>query len=257
MMNTKKTITLSHIDYTGKDYIRIDFAFDKKIINLIKKFGKVKWSMKNRSWIFHNENDNLNSIISIFEEVAKVIYIPADKKHDIKRIEEHTNFMSNPFSEYSSLFISYSFVDKDFVHRLNDSLRNSGVNTFLWEKDAPFGETLKNIMYENVHQYDRVLFVASENSIKSPACQYELSQARHRQDKLWKTILFPIHIDSFLFEISKENIRPREMIEEYWKNIGELREINSLDFTDIVDLPDDDKRFKNKINILLKNLKND
>ena len=254
-MKTKKKITLSHIDYTGRDFVRIDFAYDKDIIELIKDFKKARWSMKNRSWIFHNVGNNLKNLIGSLEKIAEINYIPVNQKSDIKSIDDHTTFMSDPFSEYSSLFISYSFVDKDFVHKLNELLRKYGVNTFLWEKDAPFGETLKNIMYENVHKYDRVLFVSSENSLKSPACQYELSQTRERQDKLWKTILFPIHIDNFLFDVRKDNIRPRDMIEEYWKNICELRGINSIDFTDVIDLLDSDK-FENKIKILLKNLKN-
>jgi hypothetical protein len=85
-------------------------------------------------------------------------------------------------------------------------------------------------MSENINFYDRVLFIASENSIKSEACQYELTNARVKQDKLWKTIFIPIHIDDYLFSLQKDEIRPREKREEYWENIKDLREVNSLDF---------------------------
>lgn len=129
-----------------------------------------------------------------------------------------------------SVFISYSFNDKEFANKLNDSLKRKGVFTFLWEKNAPGGKRLKSIMSENINSYDRVLFIASENSIKSEACQYELTNARAKQDKLWKTIFIPIHIDDFLFTLQKEEIRPRHKRDEYWENINDLREINSLDF---------------------------
>ena len=254
-MVINKTITLSHLDHIGNDCIRIDFAYDPEIIKIIRDIKSARWSQKNTCWFIINENDNLKILLDSLERIAKVNYIPSGQKAVIKKINDHTTFMSDPFSEYSSLFISYSFKDKLFVNKLNDSLRENGVNTFLWEKDAPIGETLKDIMFENVHKYDRVLFVASENSIKSPACQYELTQAREKQDKLWKTILFPIHIDNFLFEIRKESVRPKDKTDEYWMNICELRNINSLDFIEISALFDKDK-FDQKIKILLKNLRN-
>lgn len=129
-----------------------------------------------------------------------------------------------------SVFISYSFNDREFANRLNDSLKRKGVFTFLWEKNAPGGKRLKSIMSENINSYDRVLFIASENSIRSEACQYELTHARLKQDKLWKTIFIPIHIDDFLFSLQKDEIRPIDKREEYWKNIEDLRDVNSLDF---------------------------
>jgi hypothetical protein len=254
-MITKKSITLSHLNHLGNDCIRFDFAYDQKIVKTIVNSKFARWGQSIQCWYIKNERNNLKILSESLEKIAKINYIPAEKISEIKRINEHSGFMSDPFAEYSSLFISYSFKDKIFVNKLNDSLCENGVNTFLWEKDAPFGEPLKEIMNENVHKYDRVLFIASENSLKSPACQFEISEARKKQDKLWKTVLFPIHIDNFLFEIKKENIKPRDKVDEYWLNICELKEINSLDFSDISAILDNDK-FYHKIKILLKSLKN-
>jgi len=243
------------MEHKGKDCIRIDFAYDSEILKIIRDSKIAMWSRLNICWYIINEKNNLKVLSKNLEKAGNVKYIPFGQKADIIRINDHKTFMSDPFSEYSSLFISYSFKDKKFVNKLNDSLCEKGVNTFLWEKDAPIGETLKDIMFENVHKYDRVLFVASENSLKSSACHYELTQAREKQDKLWKTVLFPIHIDKFLFTVRKENIRPKNMADEYWNNICELRDINSLDFTDISANIDKDK-FDKKIKTLLRDLKN-
>jgi len=133
--------------------------------------------------------------------------------------------------ELQSAFISYSFKDKEFALALNQALLMKGVVTFLWEKDAPGGKPVLTIMSENVQKHERLVFIASKNSIRSEACQFELSEGRRKQERNWETILFPIHIDPFLFEVKPEDIRPREKREEYWTNIQELRAINSLDFS--------------------------
>lgn len=252
-MTTKKMILFSHVNHRGNDCIRVDFRFDLEILKIIKQYSWTRWSQSLKCWFFVNENENLQTLTESLDKIAKVEYNSIGQKFDSERLKNDMPFSANPFSEFSSLFISYSFKDKEFVNQLNDSLNWNGVNTFLWEKDAPFGESLKNIMFENVHKYDRVLFVASENSLKSQACHYELTQAREKQDKLWKTILFPIHIDDFLFKVSKENIRPRDKADQYWLNICELREINSLDFTEL-SVAFDKVKFDEKIDKLLINL---
>ena len=132
--------------------------------------------------------------------------------------------------EYQSIFISYSFKDKQFAKNLFDQLKLKNIETFLWEYDAIGGETLPNIMSNNIKNKDRILFIASANSIKSKACQFELSQGRKKQAESWKNVLFPIHIDNFLFEVKKDDIRPKEFQDEYWENIEELKNLNSLDF---------------------------
>jgi uncharacterized protein YjbI with pentapeptide repeats len=133
--------------------------------------------------------------------------------------------------DFKSVFISYSFKDKTVAHLLNEELSKRGIKTFLWEKDAPGGHTLKDIMSSNIKRHDRILFIASSNSIRSQACQYELSEGRKKQELTWENIFFPLHIDNFLFEVTKEIIRPIDKAEEYWGNIEELKRVNSTDFS--------------------------
>lgn len=140
-----------------------------------------------------------------------------------------------------SVFISYSFKNKDFAKRLNNSLMSKGVITFLWEKDAPGGKGLKTIMKENVSKFDRVLFIASKDSLRSQACQFELTEGRKKQEKLWQDIYFPIHIDNYLFELQKEDIRPLNLQEEYWNNIQELKNLNSVDFSSFIENYNEDE----------------
>lgn len=154
--------------------------------------------------------------------------------------------------EYQTLFISYSFKDKIFANRLNDSLTKKGISTFLWEKDAPVGKGLKKIMKEGVKKQDRLLFIASVNSIKSKACHFELTEGRKKQELLWQEILFPLHIDNYIFDVNKYDIRPLESQQEYWSNILELREISSIDFSNVMETSDE---FEKKVMELIKGLK--
>lgn len=134
--------------------------------------------------------------------------------------------------EFQSIFISYSFADKQFAKTINEELMRRGILTFLWEKDAPGGKPLKKIMEKGVKEKDRVLFIASKDSLKSEACHFELTQGRKKQEKTWEDVLFPIHIDNYLFEVSKDKIRPIEVQIEYWKNIEELKSLHSIDFSE-------------------------
>ncbi len=137
--------------------------------------------------------------------------------------------------EFQSIFISYSFADKQFARTINEELMRRGILTFLWEKDAPGGMALKKIMEKGVKEKDRVLFIASKESLKSKACHFELTEGRRKQEKTWEEVLFPIHIDNYLFEVSKDQIRPLEVQEEYWKNIEELKSLHSIDFSNFHD----------------------
>ncbi len=168
-------------------------------------------------------------------------------------IKEYVHGLTNEI-RFQSVFISYSFKDKIIAKKLNASLIEKGILTFLWEKDAPGGKGLKRIMRENVEKYDRILFIASKDSLKSEACQFELSEGRRKQEKLWEEIYFPIHIDNYLFEVNKEDIRPIKNQEEYWENILELRRLNSIDFMEFVG-DFDRNRYDEKLYYLVRDLK--
>jgi len=132
---------------------------------------------------------------------------------------------------FSTVFISYSFKDSEFAKKINDSLNNQGIRTFMWEKDAPGGKPLEDIMTSGIGAHDKLLFIASEFSIRSKACQFELTTARKKQELSWENVFFPITIDDYLFKVKKNQIRPVELANEYWENIEEIKRVNALDFS--------------------------
>jgi len=233
---------ISHFDFKEKDTLRIDVEYNGQIVQRIKTFNLIKWSPECRCWYVINENDNLKKLKSLFADYKNVTYL--EKGISIKSIK------------YYSVFISYSLKNSEFAKKLNNNLKAFGIKTFLWEIDAPSGKRLKEIMTDKIIEFDKLIFISSEYSIKSEACQFELSNGRLKQDKLWKTILFPIHIDDFLFKLKKSEIRPIEKKEEIWKNITELRDINSADFTFYSENEYDNDNFNKKIKKLVSDLKN-
>ncbi|EHQ24600.1 toll/interleukin-1 receptor domain-containing protein [Mucilaginibacter paludis] len=146
-----------------------------------------------------------------------------DVKEKVKDISSEIHF--------KKIFISYSFKDKAFATILNGVLNKNGVKTFLWENDAPGGQYLEDIMRKNVHEHETILFIASESSLRSKACQFELSEGRRKQEETWSNVFFPIHIDHYLFEVLENQIRPIDKAKEYWENILELKRTNSKDFS--------------------------
>jgi uncharacterized protein YjbI with pentapeptide repeats len=170
------------------------------------------------------------------------------ESHNIKEIIQSA---TKP-QEYQSVFISYSVKDAEFGRELNKVLMGLGVKTFFWEVDAPGAKKLKKIMKDNIRKYDKFLFLASENSLISEACHYEISEARSKYYKTWKEIFIPIHIDDYLFRVEREDI-PLKFISDYWENIQQVKEFHSLDFTEI--LSEDITNSKNFL-LLLRCLKN-
>ena len=170
---------------------------------------------------------------------------------DFKKIVSE---MTTP-KKFSTVFISYSFKDSVLVLKINDALNSRGVKTFLWEKDAPAGKALNDIMSSGITSHDKLIFIASERSIKSKACQFELTTARKKQESSWENAFFPITIDNFLFTVQKFHIKPTEYADEYWKNIEEIKQVNALDFSRFHNKKFTAKKFEEYIDKIIEGLK--
>jgi uncharacterized protein YjbI with pentapeptide repeats len=253
-----------HIDFidctlSNNYFVNIDFK-DLKFKNSTQLNLNVFKNCKNCS---HSFDSSISAFGQEYNSIDLQTIIQSDNfsAHNLKSLfgilePDIKNYVFGLTTEIKlqSVFISYSFVDREFAKHLNQSLMSKGVLTFLWEKDASGGKQLKSIMKENVEKFDRILFIASKNSLKSKACQFELTEGRLKQEKLWKDIYFPIHIDNYLFEIQKGDIRPLENQKEYWKNICELRNLNSIDFSVFIDNYNS-KDYENSILKLVHDLK--
>lgn len=101
--------------------------------------------------------------------------------------------------EYYSCFISYSSRDQDFVAKLYNDLRDSGVRSWLDEKDLRIGDSLSGQISRAIEAHDKVLLVLSQASVGSPWVHQEVRNALSLEAEQKRVFLFPIRIDDAVF----------------------------------------------------------
>ena len=101
--------------------------------------------------------------------------------------------------KYHSCFISFTDADDNFSRKLRDDLLDKGVRCWRWKEDAKWGGTLMRQVDENIRDYDRLVVVCSENSLKSEPVIREIERALQREQSDGKEVLFPIRLDDSLF----------------------------------------------------------
>ncbi len=124
-------------------------------------------------------------------------------------IEYIPSLVSAPFSYYSC-FISYSHKDERFCKRLYNDLLGAGVRTWFFPEDATMGETIWGEIDRAIKIYDKLVVVCSKESLNSVPVLREIERGLQREDDdrkdddddddKKKNVLFPITIDSYIFE---------------------------------------------------------
>jgi uncharacterized protein YjbI with pentapeptide repeats len=104
-----------------------------------------------------------------------------------------------PF-EFYKCFISHSSSDMDFCKRLHADLQNEGVRVWFFPEDARTGCGVWDEIDKNIKIYDKLMVVCSEKSLQSEPVLREIERALQREDRERKPILFPIAIDSYIFD---------------------------------------------------------
>ncbi|WP_431217186.1 hypothetical protein ACQ86N_23185 [Puia sp. P3] len=89
------------------------------------------------------------------------------------------------------------------------------------------------MMASEIKKRNKIIFLASQNSLLSSACQFELSEGRSKQTASWDEVFVPVYLDRYLFEVKEYQIRPKVKAQEYWTNMQELKSINCIDAQDI------------------------
>lgn len=112
---------------------------------------------------------------------------------------------------YNSCFICYSTKDEAFASMLHRDLQVRGIRCWKWDFDAKTGQDLWAEVDGAINKHDKLLLIASKNSLVSPAVNREIERALQKEDALWvqkhegkfdgnTDVLFPIRLDDFIFE---------------------------------------------------------
>ena len=111
---------------------------------------------------------------------------------------------------FYSCFISYSSSDEEFVTRLHNDFQAKGIRCWKWDHDARTGRSLWGEIDQAIRVYDKLVLVASESSLKSPAVNREIERAIRQEDERQKRktdgeanletdVLFPVRLDDYIF----------------------------------------------------------
>lgn len=84
----------------------------------------------------------------------------------------------------SSVFISYSRKDKEFVRKVNDSLDSSGVDAWVDWEGIPLSSDWMEEITHAIEGGDAFLFVISPDSLASKVCMEELELGLKNNKKL-------------------------------------------------------------------------
>ena len=106
--------------------------------------------------------------------------------------------------EYYTCFISYSSKDQVFAERLYADLQSKGVHCWFAPEDMKTGEKIRHRIDESIRLYDKLLVVLSKHSIGSHWVEHEVEMALAKEQKVKRTVLFPIRLDTAIMDMEQD-----------------------------------------------------
>ncbi len=135
---------------------------------------------------FYKSNGNIPHLF------LKKIGVPPSFIEKIKEIID----IAQP-NEFYSCFISYSHRNAEFINQLHTDLIKNGIRCWCAAQDMKPGEKIYDQIDAAIKDYDRLIIVLSDNSMKSEWVKTEIAKARKKEKETGKRILFPISIVDF------------------------------------------------------------
>jgi len=136
--------------------------------------------------------------------------------------------------EFYSCFISYSSNDQAFADRLYADLQAKGVRCWFAPHDIVGGRKIHEQLDEAIRLHDKLLLILSEHSMASDWVGTEIADAREREAREKKQLLFPITIAPFedvkrwkLFDADRGKDSAREIREYFIPDFSNWKEHDS------------------------------
>ena len=153
---------------------------------------------------------DVNSILTFKEELPEVFLRGCGlRDEEIAYFRQIVNG-SEPIRFYTC-FISYSIQDEEFATRLHNDFQAAGIRCWKWDHDADIGRSLWGEIDKAIRVHDKVVLIASEASLNSPAVEAEIERAiceehRRKREKQARAfdgdidVLFPVRLDDYIFK---------------------------------------------------------
>jgi hypothetical protein len=108
------------------------------------------------------------------------------------RLIEYLPSIFNQAIQYYSCFISYSTKDQTFADRVHADLQDRGVRCWYAPHDIMGGKKIHEQVDEAIKIHDRFLLILSNYSMNSEWVKTEIANARQREMREGRQVLFPI-----------------------------------------------------------------
>ena len=94
--------------------------------------------------------------------------------------------------QHPIVFISYAYTDREFAHRLAQDLRSEGIKVWLPDEQIQVGDSITDRVGEAISTSQWIIFVFSENSLRSEFVRKELELALKAEEIRARTLVLPI-----------------------------------------------------------------
>jgi uncharacterized protein YjbI with pentapeptide repeats len=150
--------------------------------------------------------------------------------------------------EYYSCFIAYSSKDQEFANGLYEGLQIGGVRCWFAPHDIQAGKKVHEQIDTAIRLHERLLLILSPSSINSEWVKTEIANAREREAKEGRRILFPIRLN-----ISFEQLQKWECFDAD-RGKDSAREVREYYIPDFTNWKDHDQ-YRSEFQKLLRDLK--
>jgi uncharacterized protein YjbI with pentapeptide repeats len=158
--------------------------------------------------IFHVDTSIVD--VQIFERAARFVQQHPEMQQAVRRffknagvteriIKAALEAMSQTL-EWSSCFVSYSHIDKDFVRQLCSSLEARGISCLRDDGGLDAGSHVFEGVAGGIIHQDRILLCCSWASLTSGWVEKEADLALEREEKQGKSVIIPLDLDGCLLE---------------------------------------------------------
>jgi uncharacterized protein YjbI with pentapeptide repeats len=135
---------------------------------------------------------------------------------------------------YYNCFISYSTEDQEFATQLFDDLSKNGVECWFSPHDVQAGKKLYDQLSDAINVSERLLLILSDASMASEWVKTEIAEAREKEVRENRRVLFPISIVRFekikawkCFDAERGKDSAREIREYFIPDFSNWKDPNS------------------------------
>ncbi len=179
--------------------------------------------------IIHSEASNLDHFTISQSDSIPISFLRGCGLPDL--IINNVDVLRGDPVQFYSCFISYSSENEDFAERLHADLQNEGVRCWFAPQELEGGQKLHEQINEAIRVHDKLVLILSEASMKSNWVEHEVREARQRERKEDRQVLFPVSLTSYsdlqdwtLFDADEGRDLAREVREYYIPNFSEWKD---------------------------------